>query len=82
MITLESLWEDYESKVSPNTAESGRQSLRDRLDICSSLSDSLVSEIQNSQSRLQDLEGQQKSFYQMDEELQRQIHDIEDQVRL
>jgi len=79
-ITLEALWEDFESKVSPSTAEGGQQTLQDRLDICSNLSQSLVSELQDHQTRLQDIEGQQKTFHNMNEELQAKVLSIEEQV--
>lgn len=81
-MTLESLWEDFENKVSSSTAESGRQILHDRLQACYLTSETLIVDIQESQTRLQDIEGQQQTFYNLDEDIQTQLHDIESKVTI
>ena len=78
--TVESLYEDFDRQVSPSTAESGRESLHERLESCYLASERLTANLAESQTRLQNLKGQQESFYKLDEEIQKQLHDIESQV--
>lgn len=79
-MTLESLRSEFDDNVSQLTGAAGRETLRQRLELCKQLSDSLITEIQSSQRRLNDLEGQQEEFYKLDKRIQQRLSDIESTV--
>ena len=78
--TVESLYEDFDSKVSPSTAESGRESIHERMESCYLDSERLTENQAESQTRLQNHEGEQGSIYKLEEGIQKQLHDFESQV--